>query len=344
MLAGQSPVALVIRRVDDWARRWQNGAVRVLILSNPSYMPSTKYRILALLPLFRRDGIEVEHVDIPEGLLDRWRLLGRVADFDVVLLQKRLLPTWQYTPLRKKARALVYDYDDPIVLTRTESRIAVCRTRRRRFRAVASTADAVVCHVGAESFAHEYGARNVHTISTSVDLGHWAPKTSWTSGGLTLGWLGTASNIGNLRDIAPALAGCKLRIVAEQTLDLPGVDVEFVKWDPDTEAAHVRSFDVAVAPLPDDLWSRSKMPLKILHYFASAVPVVATSIGGVPTVIKDGENGFLAGDWKEKIGRLRDPALRERIGRAGRATVEAGYTIETAYAKLKGVLESVARR
>jgi len=319
--------------------------VRVLILSNPSHMPSTKYRILPFLPLFRRDGIDVDHVDIPEGLWDRWNILGRVADFDVVLLQKRLLPTWQYYPLRKRARALVYDYDDPIMLTRSDKRIAVCRTRRRRFRAVAATADAVVCHVGSESFAHEYGARKVHTISTSVDLGHWSPKTSWSSGGgLTLGWLGTASNIGNLRDIAPALAGHKLRIVAEQTLDLPGVDVEFVKWDAATEAAQVRSFDVAVAPLPDDHWSRSKMPLKILHYFASAVPVVATSIGGVPTVIRDGENGFLAGDWKGKIGMLRDPALRERIGRAGRATVETSYTIEAAYGKLKGVLESVARR
>jgi glycosyltransferase involved in cell wall biosynthesis len=308
-------------------------------------MPSTKYRILPFLPLFRRDGIDVEHLDIPEGLCERWNILGRVPEFDVVLLQKRLLPTWQYYPLRKKAKALVYDYDDPIVLSRNNERIIVCRTRRRRFRAVATTADALVCHVGSESFGHEYGARAVHTISTSVDLDHWTPKTSWSSNGtLTLGWLGTASNIGNLRDIAPALAGCRLKIVAEQTLDLPGVEVEFLKWDAATEAAHVRSFDIAVAPLPDDLWSRSKMPLKILHYFASAVPVVATSIGGVPAVIKDGENGLLAGDWKEKIGLLRDPAVREKLGRAGRATVEASYTVETAYAKLKGVLESVARR
>lgn len=317
--------------------------MRVLILSNASTMPSTQYRVLPFLPLFRRDGVEVEHYDIPDGLLERWRILGRVAEFDVVLLQKRLLPTWQYHPLRKRAKALVYDYDDPIHLSRNEKRIIVCRTRRRRFRAVATTADAIVCHVGSESIARDYGARNVHTISTSVDLDHWTPKTSWGSSGLTLGWLGSAGNLANLRDIAPALAGHKLKIVADQTLDLPGVDVEFLKWDPATEAAHVRSFDVAIAPLPDDPWSRNKMPLKILHYFASAVPVVATSIGGVPSVVRDGENGFLAGDWKEKIEKLRDPALRERVGRAGRATVESSYTIPAAYAKLKAVLESVAR-
>jgi hypothetical protein len=59
-------------------------------------------------------------------------------------------------------------------------------------------------------------------------------------------------------------------------------------------------------------------------------------------VIRDGENGLLAGDWKEKIERLRDPALRERLGRAGRKTVETSFTIDAAYAKLKSVLDSVS--
>ena len=77
---------------------------------------------------------------------------------------------------------------------------------------------------------------------------------------------------------------------------------------------------------------------------AAAVPVIATDLGGVRGVIRDGENGFLAGDWKEKIERLRDPATRERLGRAGRATVESTFTIDAAYAKLKSVLESVERR
>jgi glycosyltransferase involved in cell wall biosynthesis len=83
------------------------------------------------------------------------------------------------------------------------------------------------------------------------------------------------------------------------------------------------------------------MPFKILYYFAAGVPVVASRQGAVETVIRDGENGLLAGDWREKIESLRDAALRERLGRAGRRTVEAEFTVEAAYAKWKALLASL---
>jgi glycosyltransferase involved in cell wall biosynthesis len=222
--------------------------------------------------------------------------------------------------------------------------VTVSKTRVGRFRAAMASADAVVCHAGSDGLAREYGATNVHVISTPVDLGRWPMKTDWASPALTLGWLGSGSNLPNLKAIAPALAGRKLRIVADAPVELPGVDVEFLKWDAATEAEQVRGFDVALAPLPDDLWSRSKMPYKILPYFASGVPVVATGLGAVSGVIRDGENGLLTGDWKAQIARLEDAGLRERLGRAGRKTVEAHFTVDAAYAKLKALFESLARR
>src|SRR4029077_254171 len=123
-------------------------------------------------------------------------------------------------------------------------------------------------------------------ISTPVDPARWPMKTSWASPRLTLGWLGSKSNVANLKEIAPAVQGRRLRIVADATIELPGVEVDFVKWDAATEAEQVRGFDVALAPLPDALWSRSKMPFKILPYFVSGVPVVATGLGAVASVIR----------------------------------------------------------
>ena len=317
--------------------------MRVLILSHPVETPSVKYRILQFLPLFKKDGIEVERVDVPKGLLGRWSLLRKLGEFDVVIHQKRLLPPWQFRALRRRARKLVYDFDDPMVYSREGDEVRLSTTRVARFRAIVETADAVVVnHAGTEAMAREHGGRHVHVIPTSVDLSRWRMRDAWNSDRFTLGWVGTPANLPNLRQIAPALRGHRLKLVTDEPLDLPGVDVDFVKWDFATEPEHVRRFDAALAPLPDDLWSRAKMPFKILYYFAAGVPVVASRLGAVETVIRDGENGLLAGDWREKIEALRDPALRERLGRAGRRTVEAEFTVEAAYAKWKALLESLA--
>jgi glycosyltransferase involved in cell wall biosynthesis len=317
--------------------------VRVLILSHPVDTPSTKYRILQFLPLFRRDGIEVERADLPSGAWARWRLFRRAREADVVLHQKRLLPAWQFRLLRKHARALLYDFDDPMPYSREGDRVELSPTRVKRFRAVLGLADAVaVNHAGTEALAREYGARDVHVIPTSVDLSRWRRRESWGTERLTLGWVGTPANLPNLREIAGALKGRRLKLVTDEPLELPGVETEFVRWDFATEPEQVRSFDVALAPLPDDAWSRGKMPFKILYYFAAGVPVIASARGAVETVIRDGENGLLAGDWAAKIAALEDAGLRERLGCAGRRTVEAEFAIESAYAKLKALLERLA--
>jgi glycosyltransferase involved in cell wall biosynthesis len=59
---------------------------------------------------------------------------------------------------------------------------------------------------------------------------------------------------------------------------------------------------------------------------------VATRVGGIPEVVEDGVNGFLvepgdAAALAERVGRLiADPALRTRIGEAGRVRVEQNFT------------------
>ncbi len=72
----------------------------------------------------------------------------------------------------------------------------------------------------------------------------------------------------------------------------------------------------------------------ILEYMGCGLPVVATAVGGNVDLVRDGANGFLypVGDvaaLADRLGRLlRDPALRERMGRASRARFEAEFGID----------------
>jgi glycosyltransferase involved in cell wall biosynthesis len=75
-------------------------------------------------------------------------------------------------------------------------------------------------------------------------------------------------------------------------------------------------------------------PVSAIEALAAGRPVVATRVGGVPDVIREGEDGFLVepGDvdaLAERLARLAaDPELRERLGTAGRARVIPRYSVE----------------
>jgi len=77
------------------------------------------------------------------------------------------------------------------------------------------------------------------------------------------------------------------------------------------------------------------MPLTILEAMASALPVVATPVGGTPEILEDGVHGYLTPvddsmKLADAIIRLLDnDALAREMGRHGRQMVETAYTWDT---------------
>lgn len=75
-------------------------------------------------------------------------------------------------------------------------------------------------------------------------------------------------------------------------------------------------------------------PVAILEAMASGLPVVSTTVSGIPEAVVDGETGLLVppvdvGALAEALSRLLgDSALRRRMGAAGRRRVEERFTIE----------------
>jgi glycosyltransferase involved in cell wall biosynthesis len=74
-------------------------------------------------------------------------------------------------------------------------------------------------------------------------------------------------------------------------------------------------------------------PVSLIEAQAAAVPVVATDVGGVRSVVLDGETGLLGApdDLESLASALRrlldEPGLRERMGSAGRRHVMAHYAL-----------------
>jgi glycosyltransferase involved in cell wall biosynthesis len=97
----------------------------------------------------------------------------------------------------------------------------------------------------------------------------------------------------------------------------------------DDMAAVYGSFDILVSS------SRQEgLPMAILEGMASGLPLIATAVGDVPTVVRDGVTGVLvppddvARLAEAMLKLLRDAAMRERLGVAARQLIADEYSAE----------------
>jgi glycosyltransferase involved in cell wall biosynthesis len=101
----------------------------------------------------------------------------------------------------------------------------------------------------------------------------------------------------------------------------------------------------ARASLLSSAWEN--LPHSVVEALAVGTPVVATSVGGVPEVIRDGENGLLVPPNDPDALALamtrvlEDDTLRERLAAAARPSV-AAFGRDAIYARLESLLEKAA--
>jgi glycosyltransferase involved in cell wall biosynthesis len=196
---------------------------------------------------------------------------------------------------------------------------------------------------------------NVEVIPTSIDLSRYTLKEDFHREGLiTIGWLGSSSTLKYMKALMPVLENFyrkfprfQLKIVCDQFLDADHLPVIKKRWSAKDEEGDLKSFDIGIMPLTDDLWSRGKCGLKILQYQSVGLPVICTPVGVNRDIVEDGVNGFWAqdeGQWEKGLLKLiQEDGLRREMGLKGRKTVEESYSLEVNAPHLLHVLKRVAQ-
>jgi glycosyltransferase involved in cell wall biosynthesis len=118
-----------------------------------------------------------------------------------------------------------------------------------------------------------------------------------------------------------------------------GKNVEFTGPLPDADLPRAyRSAQVLVLPSVEvscygkHIAVSELLGLAVLEAMASGTPVIASAVGGVPEIVRDGETGFLVPPGNvlalsERLSRLLgDPSLQRRLGASARQDVLERFT------------------
>jgi len=328
--------------------------LKVAFLIHSLEVNSCRYRVLQYLPYFRKEGVDVSVHFYKRNGLDKLKFYNTLGQYDIFYVHRRLFPPVEFWYLRRKAKRIIYDFDDALMYRSSGARNSHSFSRRFRFAHMMRGVDFVVAgNQFLRSQVVRYN-RNVEVIPTSIDLSHYSIKEgSPSEGPITIGWLGSSSTLKYLKGVLPTLERIfrghpcfQLKIVCDQFLDSPCLPIIKKRWSEEEETTDLKSFDIGIMPLSDDLWSRGKCGLKILQYQGAGVPVVCTPVGVNRDIITHGINGFWAGDedqWEKGLLKLiQEEGLRRAMGLEGRKAVERGYSVDINAPRLLDLLKRVS--
>jgi hypothetical protein len=296
----------------------------------------------------------------------RWPWVRRAAQYDVVILQRDLLPLGTLTPFLERAIVrrnprVVFDFDDAIFVDpdagvrRKRVGWAGLRDGNKIGHIIQACRHVTAGNAYLASYAKQWNP-DVSIIPTVIDTDVYTAR-HWTrsSAPLTIGWSGTHGNLPYLQRLSPVLQelsrefSIRLRIISNPhsvPLNFGDVPIEHREWRLSTEVEDLHQLDVGLMPLPDDRWARGKCGLKALQYMACGVPCVLSPVGVNTEIVTSGVNGFAATSDTEWLGALRrligDEFLRRRLGEAARKTVDDRYSARRWTPELAAILRRVA--
>jgi glycosyltransferase involved in cell wall biosynthesis len=356
--------------------------MRVLLLSRYGRKgASSRLRHEQFIPALAEAGIEVVGAPfLPDDYLTAlydgrsWpvrRLAGRYVErlsrladarrADLIWLEKEAFPWLPFAAERLFLSAgppLVVDYDDAWRLRYRNHRLSPvrCLLGNKLDRVMAAAAAVVVGNRVLADQAQAAGARRVEIFPTVVDAARYPVRfvdgPTMDGGPPVAGWIGTPATAGYLRAVAAPLnrltaeGRLRVRVVGATAASLPELTAEFLPWSEAAETELVAGFDIGLMPLPDTPWEQGKCAYKLIQCMACAKPVIASPVGANCEVIDDGVDGRLASDtaqWAQALESLAaDAGLRRRMGEAGRAKVEARYSLSVTAPRMVALLRDVA--
>jgi len=298
-------------------------------------------------------GVRVAEFPVPAGTpAERERAIARIAatlartavadGCDLVYERFSLFSRGSAIVARLAGVPVILEVNSPLIEEQRIHRTLVdARIAESAAREVLAAATVVSCvSAPVAEWARRRGAKHPMVVPNGVNTLRIVPAPKLDQV-FTVGFVGTLKpwhGVEVLIDAAARLRhrGCEVRvvIVGDGPVGEPlrrlaaalGLDIRFVgAVAPQRMPELLAEWDVGVAPYPDQFSEDYFSPLKVYEYLAAGLPVVASAVGQIPSILDHGVTGLVVppGDPEALASALEDlcsdRATRERMGRAARA-------------------------
>ncbi|MFC1699001.1 glycosyltransferase family 4 protein [Candidatus Omnitrophota bacterium] len=333
---------------------------------------ASRTRVYQYLPFLRSRGIACKVVPMATGLIYKGafvlpeskikksfyiffslilnyikslQILALARYYDVIFIQRVLIPKVMARLLVKINDNIIFDFDDAIYAiesprTTLINRLRVNRNKKYLPLMLSISKAAIVENEYNKKYAEQF-LKNVYIITGPLDTQRYRPNDEdlpkESKGDIVIGWIGSPTTtvyLRSLKDVFMALSR-KHKIILEfigaASFEIPEVKMVKKRWHLNTEVSDLQGFDIGIMPLPDNDWTKGKGGFKLLQYLAMGIPAVTTPVGVNSEIVQNGINGYLVNSEEEWIERLslliEDSELRQRMGRAGRKRIEEKFSI-----------------
>ncbi len=337
-----------------------------LVHHRPDRSPGQRFRIEQFLPALERDAWEIQYSNIlnekddltfyasghywgkfrimVKSFFHRLKDIKRAKHADVVFIYREAFmmgTSYIEKRLSKIHTPLVFDFDDSIWLNDTSvgnQNLSWLKKPEKTGDICRYSDHVMVGNAYLADYAKKFNS-NTHVFPTVIDTNYHKPNEKRTENQkICIGWTGTQPTIKHFETILPVLKKLHasfpdklcFRMVVNFPYDCSSIPLEVIQWEKASEIETLQQFDIGIMPLPDNQWTRGKCGFKGLQYMSLEIPTIMSPVGVNTDIIRHGENGYLADcedTWLKTLTQLiENKSERERIGKAGRQTVEKYYS------------------
>jgi glycosyltransferase involved in cell wall biosynthesis len=325
-----------------WLGRGRRRRLRLLILADSRLGAATlQARGKRFVDIFRENGWFVLLVDTVHVTREHAARLARRYDI-VYFLKVADLPL--YEAIRSCSRAkLVFDLTDALWRPPHD---AVWPDLNR----ILGLVDGVIGNNGLDTAYARRFNRRVYLVPPSSPVKLFdaavAARRPREGGKVRIGWVGGWGTRAAVEVVRPVLERIgerhpevELRLLGCEPVKIGRLRCTALpEYDEPTMVREIVDLDIGLFPPPGDLEDYCvRGALKAILYMSGRVPPVCQATGDCVDLIRDGENGMLAGtpeEWERKISSLvSNHDLRRALGRAAYETVRKEYSVANVFAQ-----------